>query len=187
MIINSRPSRLFSAALVAALLSSLALTETTYARAGATDPIPGTSKSGLNGGGGAGGRSSIPVAAPSPAPTPAPAPQPIVSAQLTFSPSGPISGIMPQCTGSYHIDPYYPTLSLLTVDVSASSVNVPDGTTLYITVVGTGGTLYPFTSNVMTVTAQAGSCSHSVYDTLGTVITGVLISDISGNILFAGN
>jgi hypothetical protein len=159
------------------------------ARQGATDPIPGTSNGATNSGGGGsgGGKNGGSSSAPAPTPTPAPAPQPIVSAALSFAAAGEINGVLPVCTGSYHIDPYYPTLSLMTVDVQTSSMNVPDGTALYVTAVGSGGTLYPFTSNVVLIAGQTGSCSHSVYVTPGTVIAGVLISDSLGNVVFAGN
>ncbi|MEO8616768.1 MAG: hypothetical protein ABI600_16620 [Luteolibacter sp.] len=174
-------------ALLATIIAgSLALTQHSYAKAGATDPIPGTSKSGLStggGGGGGGGKSSTPVVAP----TPAPAPQAIVTATLNFTAAAQVNGVIPTCTGSYHIDPYYPTLSLMTVDVRTDSVNVPDGTQLYVTVNGTGGTLYPFTSNVILITAQSGTCSHSVYVTPGTTITSVVISDAFGTVISAGN
>ena len=60
------------------------------------------------------------------------------------------------CTGGYQVDPYYPTLSLLTLNVNASAVNEPDGTLLYVTLnlIGSG---YLATSNVIPVTSQTGS------------------------------
>jgi hypothetical protein len=91
------------------------------------------------------------------------------------------------CAGDFQIDPYYPTLLDMTVNVHVSSMNVPDGTVLYINVVGTGGTLYPYTSNAILVTAGAGSCSEKVFVTLGAGLAGVVVTDASGAIVFAGN
>ncbi|HAM70792.1 MAG TPA: hypothetical protein DCM86_04030 [Verrucomicrobiales bacterium] len=132
---------------------------------------------------------SAPTPAPAPvqAPAPAPAPQPILTAPLTFSAAGPVNGVIPVCTGSYQIDPYYPTLSLLTVYVQASSVNVPDGTPLTITVYGAGGTLYPFTSSSFLLLGGSGSLVHNEYITPGTSVVGVVVSDMFGNAVFAGN
>lgn len=163
------------------------MTTSAFAKQGATDAIPGTSNGATNtksGGTKGGGNKSSTVSTTTVTP-PAPV-QPLVTAQLNFTAAASVNGVIPQCSGSYHIDPYYPTLSLMTVDVSSSSVNVPDGTVLYLTVNGTGGTLYPFTSNAMAITAQSGSCSHSVYVTPGTTITSVVIADAAGNIIFAG-
>jgi hypothetical protein len=117
---------------------------------------------------------------------PAPPPAPFVAVPLTFTPVAQINKVDPVCTGDYHIDPYYPTLSLMTVNVETSSVNAPDGTNLYVSVTGTGGTLYPFTSNVISVTGGVGLVSYNVYVTPGTVITGVAISDVSGHVIATG-
>ena len=170
--------------LCAAVTSSSAL----LAKGGATDPIPGTSKSGLNSGGGGGGKKGGSVTpTPVPTPTPAPAPQPIVVAPLTFTANTTLNGIAPYCTGSYRVDPYYPTLSLMTVSVNVSLAAVPDGTVLLVNVNGTGGTLYPFTSNQILVTAQSGSCSYSEYLTPGTTIQSVVITDLAGKVILTGN
>jgi hypothetical protein len=170
--------------LAATLCGALTYTYQAHAKAGATDPIPGTSKSGLStggsGGGGGGGKTTTPV----PAPTPAPAPQPIITAPLTFSSSGAITG---NCNGSYRIDPYYPTLSLMTVTVSVDSLNLADSSVLYVEAVTTGGTVYPFTNNGIFVTAGAGIVSYSLYVTPGTTLSGVVVHDGAGVIDFAGN
>jgi hypothetical protein len=171
------------AALAATVVLGFAAAPAAWAKQGATDPIPGTSKGTVKSGG-------TTAPAPAPAPTPAPLPPPPVvsyyTSPLTFTASGPVNGVLPVCTGSYHVDPYYPTLSLMTVDVSASSLNVPDGTVCYVYVSGAGGTLYPFTSNAIVVTAGAGVCSHSEYITPGTTVTGVTIRDAAGNVVFVG-
>jgi len=44
----------------------------------------------------------------------------------------------------------------MTVNVEVTSVNAADGSALYVNVSGTGGTLYPFTANVINVAAQSG-------------------------------
>jgi len=152
------------------------------AKQGATDPIPGTSKGGLSTGGG--GKSSSP--APAPASAPAPAPAPITVGPITFTAAGPVNGSLPVCSGDFRIDPYYPTLLDMTVNVNISSINVPDGTVLYVNVVGTGGTLYPYTSNAIVITGGAGICSEKVFVTLGAGLAGVTVTDASGAIVFAG-
>ena len=169
-----------SALIAMGLICGFVAQQSVHAKQGATDPIPGTSKGATNSGGG--GKSSTP--APTPTPAPAPAPQPIVVGPLTFSSSSGVSGA---CSGDFRIDPYYPTLLDMTVNVNVSSLNVPDGTVLYINVVGTGGTLYPYTSNAILVVGGAGSCSEKVFVTLGAGLAGVVVTDASGNILFAGN
>lgn len=170
-----KTSKISSLILVATLCA--ALVQVSSAKQGATDAIPGTSKGGLSTGGKKGGSVT-------PAPTPAPAPQPIISAPLTFSSSGAIAG---NCTGSYHIDPYYPTLSLLTVDVSVDSMDLLDYSSLSVEVVTAGGTVYPFTSNIISVVAGAGTVSYNIYVTPGTSVAGVLVKDAAGVIDFAGN
>ena len=176
----------FQSLLVATIVASLAIVSNTQAKQGATDPIPGTSKGATNtGGGGGGGKSSTPVVSPIVLP-PAPPPAPFVTQTLTFTPVTQVGGVNPVCTGGYHIDPYYPTLSLMTVNVETTSVNAPDGSALYVNVTGTGGTLYPFTPNVIAVVGQSGLCTYSVYITPGTVITSVTISDASGRVIATG-
>ena len=124
-----------ASSVVAALICSVAL----QAKQGATDPIPGTSKGGIKSGGGSGGGGST-----TPAPTPAPLPA-ITVGPINFAPTPAVNGVVPVCTGDYRVDPYYPTLLDMTVNVSVSSLDVPDGTVLNINVVGTGGTLDPYT------------------------------------------
>jgi hypothetical protein len=168
-----------------ATVCGLVLPERTLASGGATDVIPGTSKSGVKSGGSGGGGGGRPTTTPS-VPAPAPAPQPIITAPLTFTPAVLLNGVAPSCIGSYRIDPYYPTLSLLTVSVQTSLMNVPDGSLFYITVTSTGGIMYPFTSNIIPVLGQAGTCSFSEYVTPGTVIQSVVITDASGTVIFQG-
>jgi hypothetical protein len=162
------------------------------ARQGATDPIPGTSNGATNSGGGTGGggtnsggskSSTTTTTTPTTTTTNT---QALVVAPLTFTASAAVNGVIPVCTGSYRIDPYYPTLSLMTVSVDCSAVNVPDNTPLYLTVNGTNGTLYPFTSNVIPIVGQSGSGAYSVYVTPGTTITSVLVTDAYGQIICAG-
>ena len=150
------------------------------AKQGATDPIPGTSKGGLSTGG---GKSTTPT----PPPTPTPTAPTIAVGPITFTASGPVNGTMPSCSGDYRIDPYYPTLLDMVVNVNVSSMNVPDGSVLYINVVGAGGTLYPWTSNAILITAGAGTCSEHVFVTLGGALGGVIITDSFGSPIFAGN
>ncbi|MFT3866963.1 MAG: hypothetical protein QM715_00565 [Nibricoccus sp.] len=183
---SSKSFSLSAAAMSFAL--ALVFTVPAHAKYGATDPIPGTSNGSTNSGGGGGGKggggkdSSSPVIV---SPTPAPAPG--VSQTLTFTPVSPVNGVDPVCTGSYRIDPYYPTLSLMTVNVEVSSVNAPDGSLLYLNVSGTGGTLYPFTSNAVYIVGGYGLSTYSVYVTPGTTITSVKVCDSSGNVISSGN
>ena len=132
-------------------------------------------------GGGGGGRSTTPT--PTPTPTPAPV---LSSGPITFAAAGPVYGTTPVCIGDYRIGAYYPTLLDMTVNVSVSSLNVPDGTVLYVNVVGTG-LLYPYTSNAIVIIGGAGVCSEKLFVGLNVGLAGVTISDASGAILFAGN
>ncbi len=164
--------------LAATVCVALTVANHASAKQGATDPIPGTSKGGTSTGGG--GKSTTPP----PTTTPTPPVQPIITAPLTFSSSGAISG---NCNGSYRIDPYYPTLSLMTVTVSVDSLNLSDNSVIYVEAVTAGGTVYPFTSNGILVTAGAGTVSYSLYVTPGTTLAGVVVHDAAGVIDFAGN
>ena len=184
----SKASSVLSLLLIAAFAVSNA-----HAKQGATDPIPGTSKGtvstggGAGGGGGGGGKPTAVTVVSSPVVLPpAPPPAPFVASVLAFTPVSQVNGVDPVCSGDYHIDPYYPTLSLMTVNVDATSVNAPDGTTLFVSVTGTGGILYPFTSNVINITGGIGLCTYSVYVTPGTVITGVNITDATGRVIATG-
>ncbi|MFM2293798.1 MAG: hypothetical protein RLZZ350_211 [Verrucomicrobiota bacterium] len=171
--------------LVATLCAALTQINSAQAKAGATDVIPGTSKSGVATGGtakGGGSRSTTPTTPTTP--TVPVAPAPIVTATLAFTSSGAAAG---NCNGSYRIDPYYPTLSLLTVTVSVDSMNVSDNSALSVNVVTAGGTAYPFTSNAINVVAGAGTVSYSIYVTPGTSVAGVVVKDAFGVIDFAGN
>ncbi len=76
----------------------------------------------------------------------------------------------------------------MTVSVQVSSLNVSDGSALYITVNGSAGsTMHPFTSNVIPILGQSGSCSLSIYVTPGTTITSIVIADAAGTVVSAGN
>lgn len=174
--------------IVAGLLCGLvAQPQSASAKAGATDPIPGTSKGGVSTGGGGGGKSSVPAPAPAPAPTPAPSSPVLAAGPITFSAAGPVNGSLPVCTGDFRMAAYYPTLLDMTVNVNVNSMNVPDGTVLYVNVVGANGTLYPYTSNAIVILGGTGSCSEKVFVTLGAGLAGVTITDSFGAIVFAGN
>ncbi len=169
------------AALPLILAGTLLLSPVSFAKQGATDPIPGTSKGTVGTGGGK--KSTTPTTTLPPIPsTPV---QPLVTGTLTMT-GGAYNGSTPACTGTYHIDPYYPTLSLITVDLSASGVSTPDGSPLFITVSGTG-TLYPFAGGSLLVNGGSGAGNAQIYCTPGTVITNVTVTDLLGNIVFAGN
>ena len=187
--LKTRTSLIAALAFIAALSTSSLL-----ASGGSTDPIPGTSKSGLSGGGSGGGGGGTSgggggggkTVTPTPTPTPTPAPQPIVSGTLTFAVNMTYGGIAPQATGSYRIDPYYPTLSLCTVNVQTSNVNLPDGSALYLRVTTVGGTQYPFTSNVIPIVAGSGTGSYSLYVSHGSTVQMVEVYDINGNVILTG-
>ena len=176
---NTFKSKSVIAAVTLILSGSLALPTASFAKAGATDPIPGTSKGTVSTGG---GKKTTTVTTLPPIPT-TPI-QPLVTGTLTMT-GGVYNGSTPSCTGTYRIDPYYPTLSLITVDLSASGVSGADGSPLYITVNGTG-TLYPFLGGSMVV--ASGSClgTSQIYCTPGTVITSVTVTDLLGNVVFSG-
>jgi len=172
------------AILAVTLACGLVTQQSIQAKQGATDPIPGTSKGGVKSGGGG---STTPAPAPAPAPAPTPTLPAIAVGPITFTASGPVNGTTPSCSGGYQIDPYYPTLLDMVVNVNVSSMNVPDGTVLYINVVGTGGTLYPWTSNAIVITGGSGTCSEHIFVTLGGSLAGVVITDALGSPVFAGN
>ena len=160
-----------------ALLCGLVSQQNAHAKAGATDPIPGTSKSGVSTGGGKKGTVTTPT------PTPTPVLPAITSGTLTFASSS--SG---SCTGDFNVLPYYPTLLDLVVNVNVSALNVPDGTVLYVNAVGSaGGIVYPYITSPMIVSGGVCSSSQHFFITSGTSLAGVTISDANGNIVFAGN
>jgi hypothetical protein len=150
------------------------------AHAGGKSAAPDTSTSPSNkpvagGGGGGGGKSTTPT------------PPPVLMAGIvTYSASGPVNGSTPVCTGDYRIQAYYPTLLDESVNVSVSSLNVPDGTVLYVNTVNTGYS-YPYTANTIVITGGAGTCTEKLFVGVGVGLAGVTITDASGTIIFAGN
>ncbi len=135
-----------------------------------------SSKPAAGGGGGGGGKST----------TPTPVPPALSSGIITFSAAGPVNGSTPVCTGDYRIGAYYPTLLDESVNVSVSSLNVPDGTVLYVNTVNTGYS-YPYSLNTFVVTGGAGICTEKLFVGVGVGFAGVTITDATGKILFAGN
>lgn len=163
------------------LCGLVAQPQSVSAKGSATDTTTAPSSKPAAGGGG-GGKNTTPT--PTPTPTPAPV---LSSGPVTFTAAGPVNGSVAVCTGDYRIGAYYPTLLDMTVNVSVSSLNVPDGTVLYVNSVGTVGTFYPYTSNSMVVTAGAAICSEKIFVGVGVSLAGVTITDASGAIIFAGN
>lgn len=161
------------------LCGLVAQPQSVSAKGSATDTTTAPSSKPAAGGGGGGGRSTTP--------TPTPTPPVLSSGPITFTASGPVNGSTPVCTGDYRIGAYYPTLLDMTVNVSVSSLNVPDGTVLYVRAMGTVGTFYPYTSNSMVVTAGSAICSEKIFVGVGVGLAGVTITDASGTIIFAGN
>jgi hypothetical protein len=109
---------------------------------------------------------------------------------ITFTAAGPVNGSMPVCTGDFKIAAYYPTLLDMTVNVQVSSLDVPDGTVLYVNAVGTVGTVgtfYAYSSNAIVITGGAGVCSEKIFVGLGVGLAGVIITDAGGTPVFAGN
>lgn len=160
------------------LCGLVAQPQSVSAKGSATDTTTAPSSKPAAGGG---GRSTTPT------PTPTPTPPVLSSGPITFTASGPVNGSTPVCTGDYRIGAYYPTLLDMTVNVSVSSLNVPDGTVLYVRAMGTVGTFYPYTSNSMVVTAGSAICSEKIFVGVGVGLAGVTITDASGTIIFAGN
>lgn len=175
---NSKITQCLCAAAALALFCGTAFN--THASGKTTDPAGAPSTGGAGGGGGTstggGGKPG----------TVAPAPAPMVTTPLTFSAYAAINGVQPLCSGSYHVDPYYPTLSLMTVSVNTSSVNVPDGTALYVNVVCNGST-YGIPTGYIYLTAGSGACSVSGYVVPGTTVSAVTVTDAAGNPVFLGN
>jgi hypothetical protein len=151
--------------------------------AGKTSTTPDTSTASnkpttpsTGGGGGGGGKST----------TPTPPPPVLMSGPITFTAAGPVNGSTPVCTGDYRIQAYYPTLLDMSVNVSVSALDVPDGTVLYVNTVNTGYS-YPYSANTIVITGGAGICTEKLFVGVGVGLAGVTITDASGNILFAGN
>jgi hypothetical protein len=167
-------------AIVAVTIASGILTQQpARAAGGKTSTIleTSTSASSKPAAGGGGGKTT----------TTAPTPPPVLSSGLiAFLASGPVNGTTPVCTGDYRIQAYYPTLLDMSVNVSVSSLDVPDGTVLYVNAVGTGY-FYPYTINSFVITAGSGICTEKLFVGVGVGLAGVNITDTSGTIIFAGN
>jgi hypothetical protein len=151
------------------------------AAGGKTSTPPDTSTSASSkpaAGGGGGGKSTTT--------TPTPPPPALASGPITFAASGPVNGTTPVCTGDYSIQAYYPTLLDMSVNVSVSSLNVPDGTVLYVNTVNTGYS-YPYSLNSFVITGGTGLCTEKLFVGVGVGLAGVTITDASGTIIFAGN
>ncbi len=179
-------NRIVAAIAAAVISSSFALPQHAFAGGKATDPAGAPSTGGAGGGGGTstgggggGGGGNKPTA-------PKPAPAPILSAALTFTAPVTVNGVVPQATGSYRIDPYYPTLSLMTLNVSGSSINDPDGSLFYVNVTTTNS-YYGVGAAAFTITAGAGSATVAAYVVPGTTVTSVTVTDSLGNVILTGN
>jgi hypothetical protein len=169
--------------LLALLAVTLACSLLPSAHAAGKSTTPDTSTSPSNrpaGGGGGGGKSTTPTTPTTP---------PVLSSGIVnYTASGPVNGSTPVCTGDYRIGAYYPTLLDMSVNVSVSSLNVPDGTVLYVNPVATaGGLLYAYTPNTIVITGGAGLCTEKLFVGVGVGLAGVTITDASGTIIFAGN
>ncbi len=171
--------------LVCLFLSASLFAGHALAKQGSTDPLA-TSNGATNSGGTNSGKINNTVVSSSIPNTTTTNTQPFVTATLAFSSVAPVNGSNPVCSGDYHIDPYYSTLSLATVNVDMTGVSAPDGTAFHVNVYGSGGTLYPFTSNALFTSGGIGLCSYSLYVTPGTVITSVDICDASGQVIATG-
>jgi hypothetical protein len=163
------------------LCSLIAQTSSALAKGGTTSGgvNSGGANSGGGGGGGGEGVESTTTAPNSPA---------LPSGAITFTASGPVNGTLPVCIGDYRESAYYPTLLDMTVNIHVSSLDVPDGTVLYVNVVSTAGyALYPSTSNAIIITGGSGSCSESLFIASGLGLASAVVTDASGNVLFVGN
>ncbi|MEY4916644.1 MAG: hypothetical protein RL616_557 [Verrucomicrobiota bacterium] len=162
-----------------AVTIACSLLQSASAAGGKSSTTPDTSTSASNKPvAGGGGKST--------APAPAPARPVLTSGPITFTASGPVNGSTPVCTGDFRIQAYYPTLLDESVNVSVSSLDVPDGTVLYVNTVNTGYS-YPYTANSFVVTGGAGICTEKIFVGVGVAFAGVTITDASGAIIFAGN
>ncbi len=173
-------SRLFAAIAAAVISASFALPHDAFAGGKATDPAGAPSTGGAGGGGGTstGGGGGGKVA-------PKPALPPILTAPLTFTSPVTINGVLPQATGSYRIDPYYPTLSLLTLNLSASSINDPDGSVFYVTVT-TANSYYGISATTFTITGGVGAATAVGYVLPGATVSSVTVTDILGQVILTG-
>lgn len=123
------------------------------------------------GGGGGGGNSHSSTAT-------------VPATSLVFSAASIYNGVAPQCAGTYSISPYYPTLSLITLNIKVSSLNIPDGTTLYVTANGPSG---PVVSGALIITAQTGTYSITTFCAPIPSLQSVTITDLSGAVIFTGH
>lgn len=151
-----------------------------FAGGKATDPAGAPSTGGAGGGGGTstggGGKTG----------TVKPAPAPILAAALIFTAPVTINGVVPQATGAYRVDPYYPTLSLMTVNISANSINDVDGS-LYFVTITTANNYYGIASSTFAITAGAGAATAIGYVVPGATVTSVTVTDALGNVILIGH
>ena len=178
---SSIQNRLIAVIAAAVIGGSFALPQHAFAGGKATDPAGAPSTGGTGGGGGTSTGGGKPGTV-----TPKPAPTPILTAPLTFTAPVTINGVVPQATGSYRIDPYYPTLSLMTVNVSANSINDPDGSVFYVTVT-TANSYYGIASSTFAITGGAGSATSVGYVLPGATVTSVTVTDSLGNVILIGH
>jgi hypothetical protein len=83
------------------------------------------------------------------------------------------------------VDPYYPTLSFLTVDLSCSNLDESDGSICLVYV--TTNSIYGGASGSFYVAAGTGSATINAYVSLGSVVTGVTVTDLYGQTILTGN
>lgn len=110
---------------------------------------------------------------------------------LNFSASGPINGVVPRCAGTVSISTY---VTILTIDLLAGSLNLPDGTQLEVTVLAndffTGRPWPAVDGGTMSVLGKKAALhSGPLYVTSPgglPVITGVIVSLPDGTIVFTG-
>lgn len=181
---SSIQNRLIAVIAAAVIGGSFALPQHAFAGGKATDPAGAPSTGGAGGGGGTATGGGGKPGTVTPAPKPAPAP--ILTAPLTFTAAVTMGGVVPQATGSYRIDPYYPTLSLMTVNVSANSIYEPDGSLFYVTVT-TANSYYGIGASTFAITAGAGSATAVGYVLPGATVTSVTVTDSLGNVILIGH
>lgn len=102
---------------------------------------------------------------------------------LAFSPAAPVNGVSPICAGTYNISAYYPTLYLLSAHVGVSSLNVADGSSVYVSINGPSGVI---STSYMTVFGGSGTALFSMFCAPTTVVQNITITDLLGNVISIG-
>jgi len=108
------------------------------------------------------------------------------SNSLTCTSPVTIGGVVPHGVCTYNVDPYYPTLSFMTLHLDCDSINDNDGSYYYV-LITTANNIYTVPTSSFAITSGAGSCVISAYVQPGATVTGITVMDINGQVILSGN